>query len=68
MNYSDREIRQWAAMAQRRGGSFVKAIGDALVYADDSNFSLLRAVAVALLDKYPNYLRMAKDAKQKESA
>ena len=64
MNYTDQQIRDWAYATQQflsGAGGFVKAFGRALLAADDSNFELLRPVAVQIIAKYPKYLEMAKE-------
>jgi len=60
MKYTDEEIRMWARMARVRGGDFVQSLAQALLYADDKNFLILRPALEQIMDKYPKYLEWAR--------
>lgn len=59
----DKDIREWSRMAMCRGGDFVKAMGEAALRADDSNFAIIRAAMLSLIAKYPKYLEWAREEK-----
>lgn len=54
----DDELVKWLQEARHFGGSFVKAIAEAGLRADDDNYALLRPVLLVLKDKYPKYGHM----------
>ena len=54
----DDEMAWWLREAQIYGGSFIKAIAEAGVRADDDNYAILRPVLLQLKDKYPKYGHM----------
>lgn len=55
----DHELRNWifclANQSPRTSGSFLAALGNAAVRADDENYLLLRPALLALKKKYQEY-------------
>ncbi len=49
------EMRKWLNAASRYGGSFVKHFALTMLYADDSNFELLKPALLVLMEKHPHY-------------
>lgn len=54
--HTDLELVDWILNLDRmHAGSFLRAIGDAAMHADGSNYELMRPLLLELKRKYPDY-------------
>lgn len=60
----DKSVITWVFNASERGGSFIKHLALAAVYADAQNYVILRPVILRMKEKYPNYAAKTTDPRQ----
>jgi hypothetical protein len=51
----DTALFDWLINASRFGGSFIRALADAGIRADDINYEIIRPVLLVMKEKYPHY-------------
>lgn len=54
----------WVRNASERGGSFIKYLALAALYADANNYPLLHPVIKQMMEKYPQYSGTTTDPRQ----
>lgn len=54
----DKQLFHWLFNANRYGGSFIRSMASAAMFADEQNYAIIRPVLVELSIKYDKYFTM----------